>query len=158
MAQRSLTRRDFLRALVPAWLTMRVVKAALIGITVLFVLSAAVSDARSERFWTNLRGLGIFCGAGVALWLVARLVAVLKARSRNFPPALAALLAVLGQLIDFVAAAAAGAYLYARWKNGDDLLGVAISFGVFAIVHLRGEWERRAKNSRRDFDSEGTPH
>lgn len=158
MPQASLTRRDFLRALVPAWLTVRAFTFATLGIAALFIVSAMVSEAKSERLWANLRGLGIVCAAGLLLWLVARLVAAIASRSRQFPPAIAALVTVLGRLVTMAATAAFGAYLYVRWQNGDDLLGVAISLGVFALAHFRDEWARRSKNQPPAFDSAGTPH
>ncbi len=157
MSVRTFTRRDFFWALVPAWFTVRNFKAALLGITVLFLANAVVMEAKSARLWTNLRGLGILCAIGLVLWLVARLVAAFKDCSQGFPPALAALVAVLGQLINFAASAVCGAYLYVRWKNGDDPVGVAISLGVFAIVHFRDEWQKRSKAKSPASDSRAVP-
>jgi hypothetical protein len=157
MNHRALTRREFFWALVSPRFAVGNIATALICVAMLFLLSAMLPEAKSVRFWSNLRGLGILCGIGLTLWLVARLVAAFKERSRNFPPALAALTAVVGQLVNFAASAAGGAYLYVRWKNGDDLVGVAISLGVFAGLHFRNEWRKLSESKPPSSDSERTP-
>ena len=120
------------------------------------VASWTLSAARENRIWPNLKLLGAIGVAALLLWILSRLVAALVALSRRLPPALLALIIVLDRIANFAAAAAAGAYLYVRWKNGDDLAAAAISLGVFALMHFRDEWTKQAAKAERHSADEPT--
>ena len=142
----ALTRRDFLRALIPGWLTARNLKVAAIGITAFLVAGYALAAVRSLTPLGTLRFLGLTLLAGLGLWLLVRLAHAFTAVSHRFPPLLSAFFTVAARFVGLAIIAALGIYGYIRWQTGADLTGTAISLAIFFALSLRDEWKRRTRS------------
>ena len=133
---RLLTRREFLRALVPGWLTRRVVVAALIAACGVVVAIELAEVVRTQGFAATARLAALLVGVGLFIFLLSTLTHAVQravaASSDDFRWFISNLRAV----VTVVIAMSAGALLHAQWMAGKDVAPILLAVALGFLVNL----------------------
>ncbi len=141
-----ISRRDFLRSLVPSWATRRNLVAGAIGAGVLVAVSVAFSVLRNVGFVGVLKLLAVGGGLLCFLWLFGWLRSFLQRTFKQSPPVAQSLVVVLLQFAGFIAMCLLGSYVLARWEATADKTEFIIPTSFVLVVAFIDEWrKRRAK-------------
>jgi hypothetical protein len=128
-----LTRRDFLRTLLPAWLTRRIVLVAVAtlgGLFVSFQLAKVLREQGLEKSAAFLTAVWL------AVFLLSRLSSLLRHAVAGASADFRAFVSKLSRVFECVVLISVGAYLHAQWSSGADITSTLVALGSGLLVAI----------------------
>ena len=132
----SLTRREFLRSLVPAWLTARLILTAIVAAAAVFVAVRLAAVVRVNGFVASARIAGVLVSVGIAAFLLSKLASMIRRAVAGASEDFRSFASNLSRAFEFLVAMSVGAFLYARWSAGGDVISTIIVLALGFVVAL----------------------
>jgi hypothetical protein len=141
-----ISRREFLRGLVPSWATRRNFVVGGVGAGVVIAVSVFVSVIPEVGLLGVLKWSALGVGIVSLFWLLGSIKAYLCGAFKKWPPVVQAIVVVLLKAVGGVAFCAFGAFAYARWESADDKMELYTNIGFMLAFAFFAEWGKRRAN------------
>jgi hypothetical protein len=139
----ALTRREFVRGVVPTWLTWNRLKAIVYAVALVGLIYVGISTIRYLGFADTIKTAGGFIVFLAVAYLVGRISEIAEGIFRRCPKIVKAFLRTFGRFASYVLFGLCGIFVYERWKADGDIGQMLVPLLIFFALQLRDELEKQ---------------